>query len=150
MNRPERIELEAGSGAWLQLSQLLIGLLGIVVLLASALPAAWKAVMTVASGLAFAAGVFGPRPRAAIHRVILHLDGSAILATANGTVRAQLADGGWSSRWCCVVPFGETPGRRRFRCLVCASRNSADAYRRLLVQLRLNAAAEPEHGVGSP
>jgi len=138
----DSVDLEVGSSRWLQVSPWLLGALGSFMLLTSAAVVAWKVVLLGALGLACVACVRGPRGLHTVTRLRLHADRSATLFTANGMLPAMLAGDAWCSRWCCVVPVVDTLGGRCFRCLMCRSCNSADAYRRLLVRLRLNGATE--------
>jgi hypothetical protein len=138
----DSIDLEVGSSRWLQASPWLLGALGSFMLLTSAAVLAWKVVLLGALGLACVACVRAPRRLHLVTRLRLHADRSAILFTPNGMLPAMQAGDAWCSRWCCVVRLVDTPGGRCFRCLLCRSCNSADAYRRLLVHLRLNGAME--------
>jgi len=146
MTAPDVIDLEVGSGRWLQASPWPVGLLGALVMLNSAFAVGWKMVLLCSLGLACTACFRAGRREKALTVLRLHADGRAVLSTGSGSVPGALADGGWSSRWCCVVAFVDTLGGQRSRCLLCRSRNSADAYRRLLVRLRMGSSAVAAHG----
>jgi hypothetical protein len=146
MTAPDVIDLEVGSSRWLCTSPWLVGTLGASVILTSAVAVGGKLLLLCGLGLACAACVRAGCPEKSFTGLRLHADGRAVLFTETGAVPGALAEGGWCSRWCCVVTFVDTFGRRRIRCLLCRSLNSADAYRRLLVRLRMGSFAEPAHG----
>jgi hypothetical protein len=147
MIAPDVIDLQPGSSQWLQASPWLVGALGASVMLTSASGAGWKVLLLCGLGLACAACIRAGRRRRVFTGLRLHADGRAVLFTGTGAVPGALADGGWCSRWFCVVTFVDTLGGRRFRCLLCRSRNSADAYRRLLVRLRIGSFGDALRGV---
>jgi len=147
MTSSEGVDLEVGSGRWLRVWPWLVSSLALVIMASSAAAAAWKVVLVGAFSLACMACVRGRRRADAVTRLRLWADGSASLMTAIGTRPAILSEGGWCSRWCCVVPLTDTLAGLGFRCLVCRSRNTADAYRQLLVLLRLNGTAKEGRGM---
>jgi len=147
MSGLDAIELEVGAGPWLRAAPWVLTALGFATLLSSDAATALKVVLLGGLGLLCGAFVL-KRPREnGIARVKLLADGSALLYTAKGTLTATLSDSGWCSRWCCVVPFVDAQGGRRFRCLLCQSRNHPDSYRRLLVHLRLAGAGKELPGL---
>jgi hypothetical protein len=147
MNSLDVIDLEVGAGSWLQAAPWALATMGFAALLMSAAEPAGKAIMLGSLCLACIVCFRGWLGKSSITHLRLRADGSAVLYTATGALSAALADGGWCSRCCCVVPFVETLSGRRFRCLLCHSRNSADGYRRLLVHLRLAGAGDGARGV---
>jgi len=147
MTGPEGIDLEVGSGRWLPVWPALFGILGLVIVVTSAAAPGWKVVWLGAFSLACTVCIGGGRRADTVTRLRLRVDGSATLMTAIGARPAMLAEGGWCSRWCCVVPLTDTLAGPGYRCLVCRSRNSADAYRQLLLHLRLNGNATDRHGM---
>jgi len=149
MATPDVIDLEVGSSRWLQASPWLVGTLGMAVILASAAAVGWKLLLLFGFGVSCATCVCPGRGELAFTGLRLRADGSALLLTENGPIPGALADSGWCSRWFCVVTFVDTLGGRRFRCLLCRSRNSADAYRRLLVRLRMNSLADAARGAAA-
>lgn len=146
MTAPDVIDLQAGSSRWLQALPWLVGALGASVMLTSAVGIGWKMFLLCGLGPACAACVRAGRRQRAFTGLRLHADGRAVLFTGTGAVPGALAEGGWCSRWFCVVTFVDTLGGRRFRCLLCRSRNSADGYRRLLLRLRMGSFADAAHG----
>lgn len=141
------IDLEVGASSGLHGATWVLTALGFTTLLWSAAPAVLKVLLLGALGFACAACVLRRPRRDTVTHLRLSADGSAILYTATGALAATLSDNGWCSRWCCIAPFVDTLGRRRFRCLVCRSRNPADSYRRLLVHLRLAGAGQEPRGL---
>ena len=143
------IDLEVGGGSWLKAFQWALAGLGFTVLLTSAATAAWKAVLLGSLGLACAALVRTRPHNNRVTRLRLFANGNAILYTATGSFTATLTGSGWCSRWCCVLPFHDTPGGRPAHFLLCRSRNTADSYRRLLVHLRLAGPGQDMPGVST-
>lgn len=149
MTAPDVIDLEVGSSPWLQASPWMVGTLGLAAMLTSAAAVAWKLLLLCGLGVTCAACVRGGRRKNAVTGLRLHADGGAILFTETGTMAGTLADSGWCSRWCCVVAFVDAISGRSHRCLLCRSRNSADAYRRLLVRLRMGGVTDTAHGAAA-
>lgn len=68
----------------------------------------------------------------------LCIDGTARLRTASGyNARVLLKANNWTSRWLCVLALYEVDHNRHHYCVICASDNFNDQYRRLLVLLRM-------------
>jgi hypothetical protein len=133
-----RIGLHVGQGRWMSAWQLVISALSIVGAVMARVDVGW---ITLFLGGLLAANTacyirFHSRSRVSVLQ--LQNDGHAIVYTATRCVHAWQLEGGWASRWCCVVPLRVIGTGRRLHCLVCRSRNAPDAYRRLLVCLRLN------------
>ena len=59
--------------------------------------------------------------------------------------RLVTSRGAWVSRWFCLFRLADPVTGRSHPCLVCASRNTPDSYRRLLVLLRMR--GEPGTGM---
>jgi hypothetical protein len=146
MTAPDVIDLQVGSSRWLRASPWLVGTLGASVTLLSTVAIGLKMLLLCSLGLACAACIRAARREQAFTGLRLHTDGRAVLFAEAGAVPGTLALGGWCSRWFCVVTFVDTLGGRRFRCLLCRSRNSSDVYRRLLVRLRMGSFVDAAHG----
>jgi hypothetical protein len=113
-----------------------LGLLGLYALVTSTAEPRWVAAAVCVLVAAYlVSGSYPPGGRA-FERLVLRVDGSAIIHTSQGVVHAQQYGGGWSSRLCSVVVLREVLSGRRVRCLVCSSENLPDDYRRLLVRMR--------------
>lgn len=65
-------------------------------------------------------------------------DGTAeIRPERGGAVIGTLEGNAWASRWLCVVSLRDRESRKLHYCVVSASANPRDAYRRFLVILRM-------------
>jgi hypothetical protein len=139
MSMPRRIELCFGAAPWLRRAQRLAFLLAVLALGLS--PAAWPWRLAT---LVTLAGAWWFEERRAIRngdrgRMVLLLDGRVRL-DRDGTEQYGLATGvSWVSRWFCVLRLADDDGGRKHSCVVCASENHPDDYRRLLACLRLGA-----------
>jgi hypothetical protein len=144
VTRPDGIELRQGCGRWERAAQAAISLLAAMTVLTAAAPA------TLVAGLLAALFTLHVgttrrmhRAAASVPRIRLFDDGTAALLTRTGAVPALLGGCAWASRWFSVVPIQPLDGRRRLFCIVCRSTNPADAYRRLLVLLRMRDGQDP-------
>jgi hypothetical protein len=139
MSLPQRIELRFGAAPWLRRAQRLAFLLAALALGLS--PAAWPWRL---AALAILAGAWWFEERRAVRsddrgRMVLQLDGRVRL-DRDGTEQHGLAGGAaWVSRWFCVLRWADNEHGHNRSCLVCASGNHPDDYRRLLACLRLGA-----------
>jgi hypothetical protein len=139
--------LRVGSSRGLRVCHGLVGLVALALILSSGTGLMWMLV-SLGALAAVHGGVAGAlRGPAATTRLILRADGSAVLRRDGDWVDAERSPGGWVSRWCCVVTVSELLSERRVHCLVCSSLNTSDAYRRLLVTLRLARAHAADRGV---
>ena len=144
MTRPDGIELRQGCGRWMRATHATISLLAAILILTSAAPAApAAALLAVLFTLHVATARRMRRAAVSVPRVRLFDDGTAALLTWRGGVPALLGGRAWVSRWFSVVPIQPLDGGRRLFCIVCRSANPADAYRHLLVLLRMRDAQEP-------
>ena len=147
MTRPDTIVLRVGSSRWLRVCHGLVGSLALAVTLSSGAGLMWM-LLSLGALAAVHAGVMGTlRGPAAAAGLILHADGSGVLHRDDGLLDVQRCPSGWVSRWCCIVTVRELLSERRVQCLVCRSRNTPDAYRRLLVTLRLVRDHSTDRGV---
>jgi hypothetical protein len=145
--RRDAIVLRVGSGRWLRVCHGLVGLVALALILSSGSGLVWM-LLSLGVLAAVHGGVVGTmRGPAATAELILHADGSAVLRRDGVWVGVQRCSAGWVSRWCCVVTVHELLSERRVHCLVCRSLNTSDAYRRLLVTLRLARAHAADRGV---
>lgn len=147
VNRADHIELHIGSSGWMHGAQLAVTLLSIYAVFASQSGTLWVLLFLGLLGSFHAVCALGPRRASRIDRLWLDTDGSAILLSTASTQQARLCTGGWVSRWFSVVPLQEVVTGHRVRCLVCRSRNTPDAYRRLLVNVRMSNSANRKRGV---
>jgi len=138
MNRSEVIALRVGSDRWLRMGQQLVSLLGLVGILCCGARIAW--VVIAACAWAAAQGIAGRalREAADVSALMLRSDGSALVLSSTGTEQALPCAGSWVSRWFSVLMLERLTDGRHMRLLVCRSVNDADAYRQLLMQLRLS------------
>jgi hypothetical protein len=137
------LDLHAGCARWLRFSHAGVSLLGLAGILASGARPAWTAAAVVALVLVHCGTARRMSDARSSGRLRLFADGTAVLLTRNGAVAAVQRGGGWLSRWFCVVPLRRLSDGRRIDAVVCRSRNSADAYRRLLVWFRMRETGAP-------
>jgi hypothetical protein len=146
MAASELLELHCGESAGFRLARVAVIGFGLMVILVAQTEWAWK--MLLAATLVGSQIVLGKRAaRQSVEGLIrLRRDGTAVLFGDDGSVcHAVQLTGRWITRWMSLLPLRETGSRRRRYCLVCASCNSPDSYRRLLVWSRLNPASR-RHG----
>ena len=137
------LDLHAGCARWVRRSHVGVSLLGLAGILGSGAHPAWTAVAVVALALVHCGTARRMSDARSSGRLRLFADGTAVLLTRDGTVAALQNGGGWLSRWFCVVPLQRLSDGRRVDAIVCRSRNAADAYRRLLVWLRMRETSAP-------
>jgi hypothetical protein len=69
-------------------------------------------------------------------------DGTVQMNFHDGTQsRAVLMETAWTIRWFSVLALFEPDSGRHYHCVVCASENSPDEYRRLLCHLHMRSSA---------
>ena len=147
MTPADALVLTVGSSRGLRVCHGLVGLVALALILSSGTGLMWMLV-SLGALAAVHGGVVGTmRGPAATTELILHADGSAVLGRDGVLVDVQRCPAGWVSRWCCIVTVRELLSERRVQCLVCRSRNTPDAYRRLLVTLRLVRDHSTDRGV---
>jgi hypothetical protein len=140
--KPETLELKFGTSRWLNAAHLGISALGAVAILVAPTNWGWK--LLTLFGLVFATliGLFQSRADSRSGTVILHLDGTSRVITRDGkAVRARLNENAWVSRWLCVLKLFEPRRSKHYHCVICASENSPDEYRRLLKFLNMRSSA---------
>jgi hypothetical protein len=139
----ERLVLRTGSARWLRNAHAAASLAALLTLLTAGAELAWTAAAAAALLLAnrmAARRMADPRLRGRLH---LAADGEAVLF-AKGRVRAlRLQAGGWHCRCLCVLPLTDPESGRSQHFILCRSLNRPDAWRRLLVRLRLPLQAQP-------
>ena len=143
MIRSDFLDVHFGASRSFKAAQALLASLGLVAILAS--PADWKWKLgSMVLLLLLALWVHsksGNGQQAGTIR--LFEDGTALLSTTSRRhVNAFQAPHGWVSRWFSVLVLLEADGDRKHFCLVCASDNHPDEYRRLLKFLRMHSPAE--------
>ena len=147
MHRAETIELSFGPARWFSAASGALFALGILAILGSPANGFWKlafiAMLAVVALLAFA--YTANSHRAGIVRI--HYDYSADIHTAHGTDgHANVGAHSWVSRWVSVLVLVDEHSTTRMECLIFASQNPPDAYRRLLAAVRMRSATSAAHG----
>jgi hypothetical protein len=137
MSRSEEIPLRIGSSRWLRVAHAVASLLGVAAILLSRCGPRLAAIALAALGLVHLVTALRMRQARAEGIVTLLGDDSATMLAPGGAVPLRRRGGDWASRWCCVLRLEEVVSGRRIACLVTRSLNSPDAYRRLLVRLRM-------------
>jgi hypothetical protein len=137
------LDLHAGCARWLRCSHAGVSLLGLAGILGSGARPVWTAAAVVALVLVHGSAARRMRDAGSSGPLRLFADGTAVLLTSVGAVAGLQRGGGWLSRWFCVVPLERLADGRRIDAIVCRSRNAPDAYRRLLVRLRMRGTHAP-------
>ena len=108
----------------------------VVLILATDIDFHWKAITLVLAVAALPIVNRETRRRHPAARAIVCDDGNFRLDHPAGPRHGVLTGQAWVSRWLCVFHWRDARGRLR-QCLVMASTNRPDDYRRLRVVLRL-------------
>ena len=134
------IDLHSGPCHWEPAARHALALLGIASLLAASTPPAWKIAALVALAVAWRF------TRVRIRRATLRLfaDGNASLLRNGQAQPVEITGQAWTSRVFCVVEVRRLDDGVTERLQICAARQPASDYRRLLGVLRLGAFAPQE------
>mgnify|MGYP001817075049 CR=1 FL=1 len=138
MNPPDSLILQTGESTWLRAAHHLVAALALLSLLLANTTAVLKSTAIIIFLLVFAAT--RRRSRESARRGQLRLSRDGGMQFWNGAAaetRAEREGNAWVSRWVSVVPGRETRSGRIHYWVVCASDNEPDAYRRMLVWMRL-------------
>jgi len=146
--RADFLDIHFGPSRWLNVVQILLALLGILAILASPANWMWKLgsilLLILVSVSVHAWSVRQGRSGA----IRLYPDGAAFIRTASGQeINAIQGPHGWVSRWLCVVTLFAADSRAKHHCVICASENHPDEYRRLLKFLRMRTAPAGTQGM---
>jgi len=135
----ESLVLRSGFAPWLRRAPVVLAVAAGITLVASTTHPAWAATAIV--GLLGTLRYTWLRSDPAVCRGRLHLadDGSGVLFTAEGSRPVRQQGGGWISGCLCVLPLRDLESHKRLNCIVCATLNRADTYRRLLRRQRSGA-----------
>ncbi len=139
--RADFLEIRFGTSRWLKAAQILLALLGILAILASPANWIWKLGSILLLILVSVSVHTWSAHRGRSGAIHLYPDGTAFLHTASGQeINAIQGPHGWISRWLCVVTLFDDDSRAKHHCVICASENHPDEYRRLLKFLRMRTA----------
>lgn len=138
MTAPDFVEVRFGHSNGLRAAQALLASLGILAILISPANWIWKLLsillLILLACFVHAGSVHEDRSGA----IRLHADGTAVLRTpCRREVNAVQGQHGWVSRWFSVLTLYETGIGGKYFCVVCATENHPDEYRRLLKFLRM-------------
>ena len=141
MTRTEFLEVRFGQSRWLKIAQILISTLGLLAILATPANFVWKLcsilLLLLASWCVFARSF--DENRAGTIR--LFADGTAFLRIASmQETNAFQGPQGWATRCLSILTLREAVNGRKHYCIICASDNNPNEYRRLLKFLRMQAA----------
>jgi hypothetical protein len=130
--------LRFGPGNWLRAVHFFVSALGVVAILLTPSGLDWQlgalSSLVLVSYLVHAVGM-SQRQSGWIE---LLQDGSAQVRAQDGQKHALfLSENAWVIRWLCVVTLFEPDSRKRYHYVVCATENSLDEYRRLLMFLKM-------------
>ena len=148
MARADFLDIRFGPSRWLKVAHLLLALLGLLAILAA--PANWLGklgsilLLILVSYLVYVWSVQHDRSGV----IQLCLDGTAQLRTVSGReINAIQGPHGWVSRWICVLTLYEADSDVKHNCVICASENYPDEYRRLLKLMRMRTPPAAAHRV---
>ena len=136
--RTDFLEIRFGTSRWMQVAQLLLASLGLLAILITPANWTWKlggmVLLILVSFFVHAWSAHQSRS-GVIH---LYPDGTALLRTASGQeINAVQGPHGWVSRWICVLTLYQADNSAKHHCVICASENYPDEYRRILKFLRM-------------
>jgi len=120
------------------MAHLFVAALGAVAILLTPAASGWKICALLALVCsAFTAHVLSVR-KSQSGLISLAPDGAAQVESYEGKQsEARLKENNWMSRWFCVLAMFEPDSNRRYYCVICASENTPDEYRRLLKFLNM-------------
>ena len=138
MARADFLDIRFGPSRWLQAAHLLLASLGLLAILATPANWIWKLgsiiLLILVSFFVHAWSVHQGRSGV----IQLFPDGTALLRTVSGReINAIQGPHGWVSRWICVLTLYEADNDVKHNCVICASENYPDEYRRLLKLMRM-------------
>jgi len=137
------LDVRFGISRRLQLAFLLLASLGLLAILITAASWTWKLgsiLLLIPASISVHAWSVNQSRAGVIH---LLLDGTALLRTVSGQeINAVQGPHSWVSRWICVLTLSAVDNNTKHCCVICASENYPDKYRRLLKLLRMRTAPE--------
>ena len=139
----ERLILRTGYARWLRNSHGGASLAAMAALLSAGAGTGWTTAAVAALVLTHGLCTWrmaNPRMRGRLH---LGADGEAVLFTSSGVHAMRQHPGSWHSRSLCVLALAELESGRTRRFVLCRALNRPDAWRRLLVQLKLGGQDTP-------
>jgi hypothetical protein len=138
----DALALRFGVSPWLRFAHFLVAMLGLAAILLTPAASGWKFCTVLALGISgFTAHLLSVR-KSQTGLISLGADGAAQVASLHGTQsEARLEESSWVTRWFCVLALFEPVSRRRYHCVICASENTPDEYRRLLRFLNMRTSA---------
>ena len=140
------LDVRFGISRRLQVAFLLLVSLGLLAILITPAGWAWKfgsILLLILASISVHAWSVHQSQAGAIH---LLSDGAALLRTDSGQeINAIQGRHSWVSRWICVVTLYVVDNNMKRHCVICASENCPDDYRRLLKLLRMRTAPEDAH-----
>jgi len=146
--RAEYLELRFGISYWMQAAQTVLALLGVLAILAAPANWKWKLVSVLLLAISAVWVHFRSVHSGRSGTIRLFNDGTALLTIASkAPVNAVQGPNGWVSRWFSILTLREADSGRKHHCVVCASDNHPDEYRRLLKFLRMHSSPADVQGM---
>ena len=140
------LDVRFGVSRRLQLAFLLLVSMGLLAILITAASWAWKLgsiLLLILASISVHAWSVHQSRAGTIH---LLADGGALLRTVSGQeIDAVHGRHSWVSRWFCVVTLYVVDDNTKHHCVICASENFPDEYRRLMKLLRMRTAPDEAH-----
>jgi len=138
----DALELNFGFSPWLRAFQWFVALLGAMAILLTPAGWIWKCAILFVLVIFATVAYTGTLRPARCGRVTLFHDGIAQILISDGKVAdVLLKENAWLCRWLCVLAMFEPDSGRHYYCVICASENSSDEYRRLLKFLNMRTSA---------
>ncbi len=145
---PETLLVNTGAAGWLIHAPLMLAVVAGLGLLTA--PTSTVAKLAALAALTAGYRICSNGWRRAAHpgRLQLFRDGWAILEQAGKEQHAEAAGSPWVTPWICVIPLKTAAGAAMMPCMVCASGNRPEDFRRLRVLLRLGSEHRARPRVG--
>ena len=139
MSAAERLVLRTGPGPLLEAGHLALAVLAAVALLSAPTAWAWRLPALVLLALTYLVTRRRMKRQCPDFRLFLFSDGTALAEDSECKENTLNWPAGhaWASRQLCMLPVNECANADIIHCVILASRNNADDYRRLLSWLRL-------------
>lgn len=142
MRGPDSLSLKFGLSTWLLRAHYSAAVLSAWAIILSSASLAWK--LGIFSVLVFATFIVHAACMSELRAGIIDLqhDGSAQVTTDGHIQSLELAENAWAVRWFCVLKLVDPDCVNCRYCVVCASANEKDEYRRLLKYLNMRSPEE--------
>lgn len=142
------VVVRSGGARWLEMTQGLVAFIAGLAILFTQSSWILKAFVLIALAATYLAGALKMRKDRSSGELRLFTDGTAIHDRGSQRCVAVQGSPAWVSRWFCMIPLVKHSGTDIIYCMICASNNHPDNYRRLLIWLRMHHAADRQGLIG--